>query len=186
MNQNNETIQNPRSTVVELLSKAVIEIFSEYELNFSSNSDTQEILGTGNCLIALIGLSTESIRMSLTLLVPQPLLKISFPMDVDEINDKILQDWIGELSNHLGGRLKHNLLPYGCNLILGLPTVIQGSGLQIDQPKNSVSSTHQFSTEKNELIEVGLSTLQQENFMLHTPVEKEESELEEDDQILFF
>ena len=99
--------------------------------------------------------------------VTQYLLKISFPMDVGEMNDKLLQDWIGEFSNHLAGRLKYNLLPYDCNLSLGLPTVIQGNGLQIDQPKNPVSSTHQFSTEKNELTEVGLSTLLEEDFKLH-------------------
>lgn len=186
MNENNKIISNPRQTLVELLSEATIELFAENGLNLSSKGETQEISMEGTHLIALIGLSSESIRVSLALLAPQHLLKNTFPMDIGKIDDKLVQDWAGELSNHLAGHLKHKLLPYGCNLKIGLPIVIQGDNMQIDQPKNTVSSKHQFVTEKNELIEVDLNTLLNEDFILHIPEETDESDLQEEDEILFF
>ncbi len=184
MNHNNEIIQKPRQTITELLSEATIEIFSENGLNFSNMRETQEILGEEEFLIALIGLSNDSIRLSLTLLVSQSLLNSSLPEDIDEINDIVLQDWIGELSNSLAGRIKHKLVSYGCILNLGLPTVIQGNKLQIEHPKKTEFSAHQFSTETNELIEVGLNTLQNEDFVLHTPMEADESKVV--DEVMFF
>lgn len=186
MNENNKIISNPRQTFVELLIETTIELFSENGVNVTSVAESQEITWKGPHVIALIGLSTESIRVSLALLAPHPLLRESLPMDDVEIDDKYVQDWSGELSNQLAGHLKRKLFPYGYNLILGLPTVVQGNDLQVDQPKNTISSVHQFTTEKNETIEVGLNTLVEEGFILHTPEEQAESDLEEDSDISFF
>ena len=177
-----ENISNPRQIISDLLTDAVLELFSENKLNLMNMPQNQEMSGEGTFLIALIGLSTDSIRVSLSLLAPQHLLKVSFPMEAMETDDKMLQDWVGELS----GRLKQKLIPWDCNLNLGLPTVVQGSGLQIDQPKNSVSSNHQFSTEEDELIEVSLNTLMNEDFGLSEPVEAEDSAEQEEDEVMFF
>lgn len=107
-------------------------------------------------------------------------------MDTDKLNDKQLQDWLGELSNNLAGRFKQKLVPYGCSLNMGIPTVIQGTELQIDLPVKSMISTHQFSTEKNELIELGISTLLDEGFIIHAPEETEGNGKQEIDDVIFF
>ena len=41
------------------------------------------------------------------------------------------EDWIGELSNQLAGRLKNKLCMYGLNLNLSTPTTVRGNQLHI-------------------------------------------------------
>lgn len=67
MNIKNQTNMDTRLTIVELLTESIIEIFSEFELNLSVIDGEQKIPKDGICLIALIGLSADLIRMSLLL-----------------------------------------------------------------------------------------------------------------------
>jgi CheY-specific phosphatase CheX len=184
-NQEN-ALSNPRSTLVELLSGACLELFSSYEAYLMDHTESVELDENSVNFIALIGVSDSAFRATLTMCVTPALLKASFPASEEEISDSDLKDWLGELANQLAGRFKNKVVPYGRKLELGVPTVIQGVGLKVDLPKSSEITEHQFISEQGDIVELRLSTLIDEQFILNTPEETEEAEVLAEGEMLFF
>jgi len=58
--------------------------------------------------------------------------------------------------------------------------------LKIDLPKSSIISKHQFISEHKELVELNLSTLIDDKFILTTPEETNGEEAVEEGEMLFF
>ena len=175
-----------RSTLINLLSEACIELFSGYEEVLTTNEKLKDLDEVGVNLIALIGLSDSAFRASLTICVTPDLLTSSFPAPEESINEGDLQDWLGELANQLAGRFKNKVVPYGRKLALGIPTVIQGAHLKIDVPKCSNVTKHQYITEQGGVVELNFSTLIDEQFVLSEPEEVVETECLEEGEMLFF
>lgn len=175
-----------RTTLVNLLSNACIELFDGYEVMLTNNEQLKNLDEEGINLIALIGLSESAFRASLTICVAPDLLTGSFPAPEESINEGDLQDWLGELANQLAGRFKNKVVPYGRKLELGVPTVIQGAHLKIDLPRSSEVTKHQFITEQGGMVELNLSTLIDGQFVLSEPEEVVEAECLEEGEMLFF
>ncbi len=175
-----------RTTLVNLLSNACIELFDGYEVMLTNNEQLKNLDEEGINLIALIGLSESAFRASLTICVTPDLLTGSFPAPEESINEGDLQDWLGELANQLAGRFKNKVVPYGRKLELGVPTVIQGAHLKIDLPRSSEVTKHQFITEQGGMVELNLSTLIDGQFVLSEPEEVVEAECLEEGEMLFF
>lgn len=175
-----------RSTLINLLSEACIELFSGYEAILTTNEKLKDLDEVGVNLIALIGLSDSAFRASLTICVTPDLLTSSFPAPEESINEGDLQDWLGELANQLAGRFKNKVVPYGRKFELGIPTVIQGAHLKIDVPKCSNVTKHQYITEQGGVVELNLSTLIDDQFVLSEPEEVVEAECLEEGEMLFF
>jgi CheY-specific phosphatase CheX len=176
-----------RSTLVDLLNQACEELFSGYEIFLTDvNTELEELDKTNINLIALIGLSEEFFRSSLTLCVSSKLLKTSFPAPDNEVSEDDLHDWLGELSNQLAGRFKNKVVPYGHKLEMGIPTVIQGAKLKIDGPKCSNITKHQFVSAQGDIVEMNLSTLIDDKFVLFEPEETEEDTSLAEGEMLFF
>ncbi len=69
-----------------------------------------------------IDAGSEDIELIIYLQLPISVLSLTYPVtDVIDVDDKYLEDWLGELSNQLIGRLKNTLLQHGVTLQLGLP-----------------------------------------------------------------
>ncbi len=183
-----ETIQTEetRPLLVDLLIGSCLELFESYNVDLQHCDDTstenQDIH-----MVALLGLSDSDIRSSFTLTVSQNILKHSFPSD-DNVSDDDLQDWLGELSNQLAGRLKNKVVPYGRKLDLGVPTVIKGDNLQIDLPKNSIISKHLLTDGTADGVGINYSTIIESGFFLTEPEESNEAESEvlAEGEMLFF
>lgn len=58
--------------------------------------------------------------------------------------------------------------------------------MKIDLPKSSIISKHQFISEHKELVELNLSTLIDDKFILTTPEETNGEEAVEEGEMLFF
>lgn len=186
MDNEENSIANPRSTLVELLSDSCLELFAGYETALMGNSEIMELDEKGMSFIALIGLSDSFLRATLTMCVSPALLRSSFPAGEEEVSESDLSDWLGELANQLAGRFKNKIVPYGRKLELGVPTVIQGVGLKIDLPKSSEITEHQFICEQGEVVELRFSTIIDEKFILQTPEESDEPEVMAEGEMLFF
>lgn len=186
MNNQENTILNPRLTLTSLLSESCLELFSSYESPLMTNPEISDLDEKNIHYIALIGLSDPSFRATLTACVDPILLKMSFPASEEDISDDDLSDWLGELANQLAGRFKNKVISYGRKLELGVPTVIQGVGLKIDLPKSSEITEHQFTSEQGEIVELRLSTLIDEQFSLQILEETSKPEVLGEGEMLFF
>jgi CheY-specific phosphatase CheX len=179
-------IADTRSILSSLLAEACVELFSSYEVALTHQEQLTDSNEANFNLIALIGLSEEFFRASLTICASPKLLKTSFPASEEEISQVDIQDWLGELANQLAGRIKNKVLRYGRKLDLGIPISIQGTHLKVDLPKSSIISKHQFISEHKELVELSLSTLIDDKFILTTPEETNDEEILGEGEMLFF
>lgn len=152
-----------RTITVDSLSDACVALFSDYGITLlksdrpieDDNQSDYSDLG----FVALISLTNPDVRLSVVMQTQRNILEQSFPSDQTAFDDSLLQDWVGELSNQLSGRLKNKLLAVGCSLELGIPTVIQGERMHLDLPRRSEISRHGFMTESGQSILLSLTTL---------------------------
>jgi hypothetical protein len=83
-------------------------------------------------LAAFIGFSTGTLRGALTLLVPVPLVKASYPLAFKSKTDMQLElfDWAGEIVNRLLGRIKSGLGARGVAVEPSTPKTMMGEQIQ--------------------------------------------------------
>jgi len=81
--------------------------------------------------IACIDAGSSDLELITGLQLPMSVLALTYPVesDIREIGDEYLEDWIGELSNQLMGRLKTELSDHDCQVILGLPITCYGDDI---------------------------------------------------------
>ena len=93
--------------------------------------------------VAVIGFSGDGLGGALGLAVSHALMKIAQGMATDKMAD----DWLGELTNQLLGRLKNGLLAYGVSYTLALPMVLHGLNIQI---RNESKQVYKFQCAQGE------------------------------------
>lgn len=85
----------------------------------------------GACIVSVLGASGPTLRLVCTIQATPAFLSAVYPMPLPAEDAARLEDWSRELNNQLLGRLKNQLLARGCELLLGVPTVVTGASLQI-------------------------------------------------------
>ncbi|GEM_PF-2591767 len=166
-----DLIQNPRAALVDELSDSCIELFGDFGLKINPVKPGIEKDETPDesVLNGFIGVTAEYLRASLVTRYAPAILQKTFPEKNQQVNQQDLRNWVGELSDLLSTRLKSKLLLYGCKLIVGIPTVVQGYDMEIDLPHRSEVSTHRFVTECGDEIVIKFSTLIKDNLVLYMP-----------------
>jgi hypothetical protein len=81
---------------------------------------------------ASIGFTSDMGAGALVLVVPQAIVRRSFPQSLQgaDANQDQLTDWAGELANQLLGRLKNKLIPHGLEIHLSIPIVVLGCSME--------------------------------------------------------
>ncbi len=182
--------ENFRAITVDSLSDACVALFSNYGITLQTSDrpieDDNRSDHSGLGFVALISLTNPEVRLSLVMQTHRNILEQSFPSDETVLDDSLLQDWIGELSNQLSGRLKNKLLAVGCRLELGIPTVIQGERMHLDLPRRSEISRHGFITETGQSILLSLTTLIAPGIKLDVLDTHAEQSILDEGEMLFF
>ena len=116
----------PAPIVSALYREACLELFRAYgvaarPVDRPSWRSRQSIASA----IVLLGITSDVLTLNSVLTVEATLLAATYPASGFTTTDD-LEDWCRELSNQLGGRLKSKLLRLGCQVMLGLATVIRG------------------------------------------------------------
>ena len=83
----------------------------------------------GPSLLSVLGAYGQDAQILCEMNTQASLLGAVHPMAGSDLQQADLEDWSRELNNQLLGRLKNKLLPYGCELALGIPTVVSGDQL---------------------------------------------------------
>ena len=106
--------------VEELLFTVGAQLFEAYDLRPSSSPGTRETLDIK--VAAIIGFAGDKLRGSVMLSMSDRALQ-----HTKQTPGESVEDWVGELTNQLAGRLKNRLLGYGLDVAIATPLVIRGN-----------------------------------------------------------
>lgn len=113
------------------LKAAAEDLFDTYGCPLKVVADLPEERTTLNLALgAAIGFTSTHVRGVLAIAVDEQLARNMNPV-AQAGDDGSHQDWIGELSNQLLGRLKNKLLSRGVELALSTPMIVRGTDLQL-------------------------------------------------------
>lgn len=126
--------EHPRDVIVDKFQEAVVHILehhsgSELKLEATDSSDALQRLGyrrgsEAEVVSARVSLHGENLQSTLTVLATT---RTTITLAREMVTCAV--DWIGELANLLLGSMKNNMVAYGINPVLGLPSSIAGLDL---------------------------------------------------------
>jgi hypothetical protein len=100
--------------------------------------------------VSVLGATGEGISLLSTLNFDAELLARTHRLGDDDTAQRWLHDWCRELNNQLMGRIKNKLLELGCELTLGLPSLVTGfdirsvAGSNVETRESLFASTHGY------------------------------------------
>jgi CheY-specific phosphatase CheX len=111
------------ATIVSYLEVSSIELLRDIGVEFGAAAPSDWLPDTA----AIIGFAGDGIAGSLALSTSHSCLT-----ELAKIgNAQMIEDWLGELSNQLLGRVKRRFAPHGASFSLGTPVVITGDHLRL-------------------------------------------------------
>lgn len=117
------------------------------------SSDTDMVHWPDPILVSIMSFQSDNMQGTAVMGCDAAFLERSHPSfdPKDPAREALLQDWLGEMSNLIIGRLKNKLLPFGVTLKLNPPSVIEASeeifesyATRKDNVKLWFSCEHQF------------------------------------------
>jgi len=114
--------------ISEIVRQACIDLFDYYEIALSPGAEAGTLSRCG-----VIGFGGHDLRGSLMLGCSDELLRASSA-----------EDWLGELTNQLLGRVKNRLIQHDIALYASLPVVLRGEQIE---PLDVQSAGHLFSSQ---------------------------------------
>lgn len=131
----------------ELYAEASRELLEVYGLSClpqaapSKDANLCSVLSaTGDC-IKLVSVLQPEVR----------LLTALYPGDSSTLTAEQTEDWCAEINNQLVGRLKNKLLDRGCEVNLGLPSIVVGKELTSAKPRDASVRELHFGTRDGSL-----------------------------------
>ena len=119
---------SPLESVNDLYFKACSELFAAYGLSLDlQDKDTSSTGKSG--YISILSATGEELRLISALNIGSDLLTRIYPLSSDHVEQHQLEDWCSELNNQLVGRVKNKLLVLGCEVMIGLPSLLTGKDL---------------------------------------------------------
>ncbi len=112
------------------ITSAIIELFTSYGLHLETTKVPEPAVV--DPFASTIGFTSKSIVGALVLTASRDLAERSFPpyLKKGAMDDAIIADWTGELSNQALGRLKNRFCSAGVEIELSTPSVFTGKDLR--------------------------------------------------------
>lgn len=133
---------------------------------------------------ACIDAGAGQLEVFVIMRLPLTVLALTYPDHeelITSVDEEKLEDWISELCNQLIGRFKNRLIPFGCVMLLGLPSSYFGTDINELLPVGYEHFVFHFEAD-GEVFECRISiNLIDENLSLDSPEEDDgagEGELE--------
>jgi len=131
----------------ELYAEASRELLEVYGL--SAKPMVAPSRDAGMC--SVLSATGEGIKL-LSVLQPElRLLTALYPGDNSTLSREQIEDWCGEINNQLVGRLKNKLLDRGCEVTLGLPSLVVGKELSTGRARDASVEQLHFGTDGGSL-----------------------------------
>ncbi|MDX1692429.1 MAG: hypothetical protein R3208_01615 [Ketobacteraceae bacterium] len=138
-----------------LFDMSCVELFTG--LNCTIEKTDEPMARSADDPIAIVDAGSDELEIAVVLQLPVNILALSYRSDIDitQVAEEVLEDWIAELSNQLIGKLKNKLLAYNVQLKLGLPNAYFGADISELIPKTQHYIVSVFNID-NELLEIVL------------------------------
>lgn len=91
-----------------------------------------------------------------------------YPGESPWLTPREIEDWCGEINNQLVGRLKNKLIERGCEVMLGLPSLLTGRDICAARPREAAVESSRFETPHGTLRLVYMIQADPE-LLLHAP-----------------
>ncbi len=136
-------------------------------------------------MAAVLGFSSDKVQGAVGLLATEPVVEHTFENATGVKGDRRdVEDWLGELSNQLLGRIKIELLRYDINIYLATPVVLRGVELNVGGSQEDGVYKASFTSEKGGLC-VWVDARHEPDLALEE-IPQEEEVSEEGDGLFFF
>jgi hypothetical protein len=133
--------------VNNLYVQACGELFSAYGLTDQlqgQSADTRDRNQTS--YVSAISATGKGIKLSSILNLDADLLANIHPSRADNLSQRDLEDWCLEFNNQLVGRMKNKLLGFGCEVMMGLPSLITGTDVSTFSPPSFAPRQYFFAS----------------------------------------
>jgi len=122
----------------ETIMSCIIELSQDLSLPCTEVSNEQDAhTSKEESIAAVIGYSSPEIKGSMTVISTKELLKQTHPnlqMGIP-VGEQEIEDWVGEISNQLLGRVKNKLLKFGTSVSMATPSILAGTSLASRSPR---------------------------------------------------
>lgn len=135
-------MQTTLDEISRIYSEATCELLASYGLEAR---EIERAPGKTS-LCSVLGITGDCIKIVSLLQPEESLLKQLYPGDGNSLNQREIEDWCGEINNQLAGRMKNKLLDRGCEVMLGLPSVVVGREISANQPSDAHTAKLHFDT----------------------------------------
>lgn len=112
------SIDEASGTVDSVVRRSIEQLFEAHELPATVHASAEPNVAQPSCFCVEIGFEHAGRAGKLHLSVPPPVVAATRP---GLQGQEQYQDWTGELSNQLLGRVKHQLLSFAVRLEMGVP-----------------------------------------------------------------
>lgn len=138
-------LQPPSNTdnINDLLVQSCTDLLKQFDLN----GEVVDELPSDSQICSLISANGDGIRMVSFFQPDSDLILRVHPSTETEITQDELEDWCCEFSNQLIGRLKTKLLTRGCNVSIGLPSLLVGEKISASKSQEAVTTKFCISTQ---------------------------------------
>lgn len=123
------------TTVSTAIRDACIELFQSVKapIQFECTAFDTESKNAHFSHSGILGFAGEDMKGALSICCNVDVLKVTHPLTRigEQPTDESLNDWMGELSNQLLGRIKNSLLRYGVSFDLSTPTIVKGHDVNV-------------------------------------------------------
>jgi CheY-specific phosphatase CheX len=116
-----------KAVLDELLISSTVELFKSRGVDLVVAKDPKSKAD----FAAVIGFSGEQMRGMIAIGMAKATLNTFDRKDPEQTPGPSAEDWLGESSNQLLGRMKNKLLNYGIVVNIALPSVLSGDGLEL-------------------------------------------------------
>lgn len=111
---------------------ASLDVMETYGLTLSGGRLLERLDPPASPVAAQLDFTGEQLGGSLYLVCSREVVERSYPLhgpDYEPVEHDAMQDWVGELSNQLLGRVKNRLVPYGVRILLNTPLALPAACL---------------------------------------------------------
>lgn len=124
-------------------------------------------------LVGMIGFAGPSAKGSIGIRTPRVVAVQTHPLRASgPIDEAASEDWMGELTNRLLGRVKNHCLSLGLELYIGVPRVVTGTAMDLPLAREGDSFTLHFDCDGMD-IDIGLAVVTTANGSLFScPIEE--------------
>ena len=139
--------------VAELYVDGCRQLFAAYGLTARlERQHDQPVEDSASRYLSIICATGPTLRLLSTIYLSADMLAAIHPAAERGLSRRDLEDWCMELNNQLLGRVKNKLLRRGCELVIGLPSVLRGSGMKAATSPDLVVRHNYFSSDHGTLI----------------------------------